>query len=258
MHPSMIAWIDDIRRAELEMVLQIAGPFIGRVLEIGGGTGVQAAAIQAMGHSVESIDIAGSSYRSSRVFPIVEYDGHSIPFSDEAFDTIFSSNVLEHVAHIDAFQTEMMRVLKPGAHAIHVMPSHTWRTWTILAHYPGLAKLLRDQLRSDSPTVGISAPFDEADRSPGRVERIIRLAGKAVFADRHGERGNRLTELWYFRPTWWRDNFERAGWIVEKAIPVPLFYTGYGLLGRKLSLRHREWLANFAGSASTCFVVRKP
>ena len=42
----------------------------------------------------------------------VFYDGQTIPFDDETFDSMFSSEVYEHVPNLDRILTEMNRVLK--------------------------------------------------------------------------------------------------------------------------------------------------
>lgn len=44
----------------------------------------------------------------------VFYDGKKIPFSDEYFDAVFSSEVFEHVFNIDEILKELYRVIKPG------------------------------------------------------------------------------------------------------------------------------------------------
>ncbi len=43
------------------------------------------------------------------------YDGKTIPFPDNHFDSVFSSEVLEHVFNPDQILTELHRVMKPGA-----------------------------------------------------------------------------------------------------------------------------------------------
>ena len=55
-------------------------------------------------------------------------------------DVVFSSNVLEHVAAIDAFLDETARVLKPEGRAIHILPTPAWRGWSMLTYYGWLAK----------------------------------------------------------------------------------------------------------------------
>ncbi len=42
------------------------------------------------------------------------YDGKKIPFPDETFDYIFSSEVIEHVFNLDELLFEVSRVLKPS------------------------------------------------------------------------------------------------------------------------------------------------
>jgi SAM-dependent methyltransferase len=248
MPDSSLEWLDRVRTTELVEILRISNGLEGKVLEIGGGTGSQAAALSRLGVDVTSIEIAASNYRHARVFPLVEYDGVHIPFEDETFDTLFSSNVLEHVPHLDKFQTEMMRVLKPNGRAIHVMPSATWRLWSNLTHYIWLIQMLMLMLRQDRAPTGARGPLQGAGTS---------LLRKAALPGRHGERGNIFTEAFYFRSAWWRDYFEKAGWSVVDVSPVPLFYTGYMVLRDRLDLSLRKKLASCIGAASTCFVLRK-
>ena len=44
----------------------------------------------------------------------VFYDGNRLPFADASFDSIFSSEVFEHVFNLRDVLTELHRVLKPG------------------------------------------------------------------------------------------------------------------------------------------------
>jgi SAM-dependent methyltransferase len=43
------------------------------------------------------------------------YDGHTLPFETHSFDSLFSSEVFEHVFNLEAILPETNRVLKPGA-----------------------------------------------------------------------------------------------------------------------------------------------
>jgi len=45
----------------------------------------------------------------------VFYDGKKIPFDSEHFDSVFSSEVFEHVFNLDEILKEINRVMKPGA-----------------------------------------------------------------------------------------------------------------------------------------------
>lgn len=53
----------------------------------------------------------------------VVYNGGTIPFSDEEFDTIYSFDVFEHVPDLESSVRECYRILKPGGHLLSVFPS---------------------------------------------------------------------------------------------------------------------------------------
>jgi len=100
-----------LREAEFACVKQYFWPGI-KVLEIGGGNGYQASLIAALGAYVESIDVVVSPAGGEAFYPVRIYDGITLPFSADSFDLIFSSNVLEHVSHLDQMLAEFHRVLK--------------------------------------------------------------------------------------------------------------------------------------------------
>ena len=95
----------------------------GRLLEIGAGTGWQALALVKRGYEVSAVDLPASKYAGDRVFPVIDYDGHTLPFKDGAFGMVYSSNLLEHIPHLEAFQQEIHRVLRPDGCVVHVLPS---------------------------------------------------------------------------------------------------------------------------------------
>ena len=84
------------------------------LLDVGGGPGYFADAFTTAGATYFSIDVdsdlADESGRSRRVVGT----GVQLPFRDEAFDVVYSSNVLEHVAEPWTVAEEMLRVLRPG------------------------------------------------------------------------------------------------------------------------------------------------
>ena len=58
------------------------------------------------------IEQSGHSHKNEQID--VFYDGKTIPFNDNHFDGIFSSEVFEHVFNIDEVLQELKRVLKPN------------------------------------------------------------------------------------------------------------------------------------------------
>jgi ubiquinone/menaquinone biosynthesis C-methylase UbiE len=185
-----------------------------RLLEIGGGTGWQAKFLSQRGFEVESIDVTSNE---TKVWPVRVYDGFHIPFDDNHFDLVFSSNVLEHIPHIVDFQKEIQRVLKRDGMALHLVPSSSWRFWSNLTE---IIKRWRPPLR-------------------------------------HGEHAhNALTEIFYFNKCWWKNLFKKSGWQIIKASTNRIFYTGSSLLDSKLSIRYRTLLSRLLGSSCNVFLLK--
>ncbi len=243
-----LAFLHEIRAAELSAAAQYIAPR-SRVLEIGGGTGFQARRLTEMGHSVECIDLPGSTYAAHREFLVRDYDGATIPFPAGEFDLVFSSNVLEHVSDLSRLLAETRRVLKPGGACVHLMPSPSWRFWTILTHYPSLPALLWLRLagHGDNPFAG-----------GGPRRSLPYLLGRALWPGRHGETGTMICELYLFASRRWLRAFGQAGFTAREVRPIGLFYTGNMLLGARLGLGYRRRLARWLGSGSTLYVLAAP
>lgn len=252
-------YTERLRRAEFDLV---RGEFSvnDRVLEIGGGSGfLQTCIAECVGECV-SIDVAAHPNSVGRV---TLYDGRKLPFGDAVFDIIFSSNVLEHVDDLDGMLAECGRVLKPGGRMIHVVPTPWWRIWTLLTYYPALPVVLKSNLRnliSESAPAPVSAAQPQAApvEQPRGVARLFRRfklkwLRTILISPRHGERGNEITEIFYFRAAWWRTLFEKNGWVVDNVRPCGLFYSGNILLGDILDIRARRRLSKLLGNSTRVF-----
>ena len=84
------------------------------VLDVGGGPGYFADAFAdcfyvGLEPNVTELSAAGLSG-----FGAVRGDGAALPFADDSFDVVYSSNVAEHIPDWRAMGEEMLRVAKPG------------------------------------------------------------------------------------------------------------------------------------------------
>lgn len=237
--------LQELRFAELQRIKHEFPPR-ARILEIGAGTGQQAFELKQDGFDVAAIDLPNSSYSSSRVFEITEYDGVTIPFGDGVFDVVFSSNVLEHVHDLSSMNAEIKRVLKSSGFCVHVMPTSAWRFWTTLTCAPALLQLAAAMRHRGA---GEPEPAGPA-QSEGAVAKLRRHFG------RHGERGTVFSELWLFHPTWWTRLFRAAGYEIVNDEPIGIFYTGNALLGVSLPVPARRRLSRILGSACHLYKVR--
>jgi SAM-dependent methyltransferase len=247
-----IEFLKLIREYEFNKIVAQFSPS-ARILELGGGTGYQARRLTEFGFSVESLDVAESNYASQQEFPVRLYDGINIPFEDSSFDIVFSSNVLEHVRDLPGLHAEIRRVLRPHGICVHVMPTGVWRFWTSLAHYVEMIQQIGRVLPTLVPTSLTRRAYHEvlvALKSVGNL--IIRYA----VVPRHGESGNAITEVVTFSSGCWQSHFRREKFRIKKLIPIGIFYTGHMLLGARLSMASREFLARWLGSACVIYVMR--
>jgi len=114
----------------------------GAILDVGcdGGTLLERIADKAKPTRVVALDVAADSvaYTVGKrpEFDGLVGDGEGLPFSDAAFDAIFCSEVLEHVARPDRLFAEFKRCLSAAGYCVVVVPRETplfkllWFFWT--------------------------------------------------------------------------------------------------------------------------------
>lgn len=246
-----------IRERELDQTMRHIPPG-ARILEIGAGAGWQARRLSERGFQVMAIDVAEWPRSDARDWPVIIYDGKEIPLPDGAVDVVFSSNVLEHVPHVEAFQQEILRVLAPGGCAIHLLPTPAWRLWTNLATYPAAARKVIDREYRGSEPGAARGECAGTGETPAHSlpARWLRFARNNLWPVRHGAVGSSVTELYYFSRFRWVRLFESAGWAVERVEPNNLFYTGHLVLGDWLDVAWRRALGRLLGSACLLYVLR--
>jgi 2-polyprenyl-3-methyl-5-hydroxy-6-metoxy-1,4-benzoquinol methylase len=245
------------REYELEQIIPFLQPE-DRILEIGAGAGWQAKALSDQGFSVIALEIPQSSYLAERIWPVLEYDGDHLPFANDQFDVVYSSNVLEHIPDVERFQKEIMRVLKVGGKAIHTLPTSTFRIWTTFTFYVDQARKVRRHVFPGSHK-------DDQGGSPDGIQKINQenlnrwqFLLKNLFPSRHGARGNLVSEVYLFSRFRWIKLFQETGWAIQFYFPNRLFYTGYQMFGDHLSLASRRYLSYLLGSSCQVFCLTRP
>jgi dolichol-phosphate mannosyltransferase len=101
-----------------------------RVLDIGCGSSV---IIQSLNNAV-GMDVSMGKLRflRRRGIELVRGSAFSLPFTDDAFDCVISSQVIEHIPYDDVLFTEIKRVLAPGGLLIIGTPDYSTLGWQII------------------------------------------------------------------------------------------------------------------------------
>jgi len=156
---------------EQDLILDLAGPVTGiRVLDVGCGDGVLAAAFARRGAQVTGIDaspemIAAARSRAERHAKSMTFEigqAEALPFEDNTFDVVVSITVLCFIEDAAIALREMKRILKPGGRLV-IGELGRYSIWAAIRRIKGWF----------GSAVWKSARF----RSPSELKRLATLAG---------------------------------------------------------------------------------
>jgi SAM-dependent methyltransferase len=125
-HPSYVWRAGQERR--FEMVRRWAPLGGQRVLDVGCGVGMYAAALRRETPHVFGVEIERERAleAKTRAAGVAQSCGERLPFSDGAFDVVFSHEVLEHVADDRACAAEMARVARRSGRIVVFVPNRLY------------------------------------------------------------------------------------------------------------------------------------
>lgn len=174
-NPSVLGMLTDpnyFSRKDLYKTIQDNSRYIsGKVLDFGCGTRPYQTLFQVEEYIGVEIDIENGEKEKG----IIYYDGKNIPFQNETFDSMISSEVFEHVINIDEIVKELNRVLKVGGNALitvpFVYPRHCWPNDYRRYTYEGIKNLLVDN----------GFEIIKCESNTGYVESVAELINNYVF-----------------------------------------------------------------------------
>ncbi|MEW6754686.1 MAG: class I SAM-dependent methyltransferase [Candidatus Latescibacterota bacterium] len=113
-----------VGRLHRRQVAEAAGRWArGRLLDVGCGSQPLRHALLRHARGVVGLEHDRRRYRAAP--PQVWGSALALPFADSSFDTVYASQVLEHVPEPAELLAEAGRVLRPGGHLILTAP-HIW------------------------------------------------------------------------------------------------------------------------------------
>lgn len=108
------------------------------ILDVGCGTGLNAEALKEKGYDVHGVDISPVAIDQftergfkGKACNILE----GLPYPDNTFDFVFSSEVIEHVDDTEKFLSEIFRVMKPGGKLVLSTPNSAFWIYRMLGTF---------------------------------------------------------------------------------------------------------------------------
>jgi len=108
------------RKGLLKYIRKEAPDLSGRLLDFGSGRKPWKSLFKVDEYIGVDIAESGHDHRDSLVD--FYYDGHTIPFENRSFDSIFASDVFEHLFNLDEILDELYRVLKQEGQMLVTIP----------------------------------------------------------------------------------------------------------------------------------------
>jgi SAM-dependent methyltransferase len=109
-----------IRSELFRNISKFAPQLKGRMMDFGCGLKPYADLFSVDEYIGVDYQAEGETYHQEKVD--VFYDGKTLPFPDDHFDSIFSSEVFEHIFNLPEIMLELKRVLKPGGKILITCP----------------------------------------------------------------------------------------------------------------------------------------
>ena len=119
-NPSIIFPHYLVRNRLLKQIALLAPKLKGRLLDFGCGSKPYRSLFVVEEYVGVDYENPGHPHLNEEID--VYYDGKTLPFPDENFDSIFSSEVFEHIFNLDEILPELRRVLKTGGKILMTCP----------------------------------------------------------------------------------------------------------------------------------------
>lgn len=117
------------RRALVRRLVRDVTP--GSALDVGTGSGGNAQTLSDLGWSVTGLEYSETAlhFAAARGLRMVRGDARHLPFADQSFDLVMSTDVWEHIEEDETVAREAFRVCRRGGRALIAVPADP-RLWS--------------------------------------------------------------------------------------------------------------------------------
>tara|TARA_B100001989_G_scaffold3713_1_gene2510 strand:+ start:60655 stop:61455 length:801 start_codon:yes stop_codon:yes gene_type:complete len=252
-------WLHKIRDIEIKYAIHILRNFIdmnnlqnGSILEIGSGDGYVIGKLSKEYPNLEflGLEVEGSFYKNKSKI-VLNYDGNNLTFLEKKFDLVFSLHVLEHIKDLDNHARQVKNILNPNGFWMNIVPSDTWRLFTTLNYYPSLFFKIFSLLNRYKTI---------KNKKNKKASKFNKSPFYFLIPHRHGERGNFITEFFYFKISQWSKILRKIcldnNMALIQSSKIPVFYCSRDLLRNFLNDKLRYRIANFFGGSSILLISK--
>ena len=154
-HPPVSHPMYFIRKGLFNKISLYSPQLSGRLLDFGCGAKPYKDLFTSVSEYI-GLDYASEGHSHADENIDVFYDGKTIPFPDNSFDSIFSSEVFEHVFSLQEILPEISRIIKPGGKLLVTCP-FAWEEHEIPVDYARYTRFaLQDMLEKNGFIVRIT------------------------------------------------------------------------------------------------------
>lgn len=221
------------------------------ILELGCGDGFQSKLIKNYFNSIISTDLNEKRMNfdlinQGIILEVLDAELVGEKYSEESFDFIFSSNMIEHLPNYKKCLYGIKEVLKSDGIAIIILPNTLWRLSTIIFHYP--YKIRNLFYKSSGKRNLKEHPKGNNIKISKKSSRILNL----LFPKAHGAYNNSVIELYEFSKYKWKKAFLKSGFQIIEIRKGPLS-SGYRFGFHKI----KKLLAKIGLTTEYIYVLKK-
>jgi 2-polyprenyl-3-methyl-5-hydroxy-6-metoxy-1,4-benzoquinol methylase len=210
----------------------------GKTLELGAGDGFVSSILSNYTEKLVCTDLNDNRLTKTDTdnieYKIVDAEKVGEAFSEQEFNFIFSSSLLEHLPNVEDAIEGMHKVLKDDGVCVHYMPNRLWVLMIVLFHLPNKIAKNIDKLL-------VKLFGDETTKTAYMKKRKKRVGGNNLKSEKkrqfflfkpfiprpHGISDGLIKEFIAFGKNEWIDKFQATGFDILGVKPVS-FNSGYG------------------------------
>lgn len=221
------------------------------VLELGCGDGFQLELLRKQFARVFAVDPEDVPQARSGFARCV---AEALPFRNQSFDFVISSNVTEHLTDRERAMAEIRRVLRPGGYVAHIVPTRTWKAMSLFFNPIGYPIRVVEKWRARRGRRGGLDGNEIAQfrlvSSPG----ILQVLRRWLWPPVHGTFSSHLDEYRSYGRSEWSRTFAHKDLSFVAEVPL-IFYTPFSLC-RFRKVPARLWAASQGLTSTRAYIFQ--